>query len=100
MRGFNHFFRWLLALSRLRWRACDALLLAVACLALFSGRAFGQVGTVVAWGGNQRGQTNVPAGLTNAIAVAGGTFHSIALRSDGTVVAWGSAFAQTNVAPD
>jgi alpha-tubulin suppressor-like RCC1 family protein len=33
--------------------------------------------------------TNVPAGLSNVIAVAGGATHSLALKSDGKVVAWG-----------
>ena len=31
------------------------------------------------------GQVIVPAGLTNAMAIAGGMFHSLAVRSDGTV---------------
>ncbi|MBW7927619.1 MAG: RCC1 repeat-containing protein, partial [Fimbriimonadaceae bacterium] len=58
-------------------------------------------GTVVAWGSNSRGQLgdgttsdrNVPApvpGLDNVVAVAGGMFHSLALRADGTVWAWGA----------
>jgi hypothetical protein len=55
-------------------------------------------GTVVAWGGNLQGQTNVPAGLTAIAAVATGSSHSLALRSNGTVVAWGlNANGQTNV---
>ena len=29
------------------------------------------------------------AGLTNAVAIAGGTWHHLALRSDGTVAVWG-----------
>jgi len=50
---------------------------------------------VVAWGVgvpgfyHNFGQTNVPAGLTNVVAVAGGWLHSLALRQDGTVSAWG-----------
>jgi len=28
-------------------------------------------------------------GLSNVVAIAAGTFHSLALRSDGTLVAWG-----------
>src|SRR5438128_2215120 len=51
-------------------------------------------GTVVAWGNSQ---TNVPAGLTNIIAIACGS-HSLALRADGTVVAWGdNSSGQANV---
>jgi uncharacterized delta-60 repeat protein len=55
-------------------------------------------GTVVAWGDNYYGQTNVPAGLTNAVAIAAGYYHSLALRADGTVVAWGkNGSGQTTV---
>src|SRR5512140_3525956 len=46
-------------------------------------------GTVVAWGDNRAGQTNVPPGLSDVIAVSGGVFHSLALKNNGTVVAWG-----------
>jgi hypothetical protein len=44
---------------------------------------------VVAWGGNDFGQTDVPSDLTNAVAIAAGWSHSVALRADGTVAAWG-----------
>ena len=67
-------------------------------------------GTVVGWGTNSSGQclgtiaggaaiTTTPAGvtvrlngteLTGVTAVAGSTNHSLALKSDGTVVGWGS----------
>jgi len=56
-------------------------------------------GTVVAWGYNGGGQTTVPVGLSGVTAVTGG-YHSAALKSDGTVVAWGNsanAYGQTNV---
>ena len=35
---------------------------------------------VVAWGYNGDGQTNVPAGLSAATAIAGGDQHSLALK--------------------
>jgi len=61
---------------------------------------FGQ-GQVVAWGANWAGQCNVPLGLSNVVAVAGGHYHSLALKQDGTVVAWGlNDFGQTNVPAD
>ena len=58
------------------------------------------IGPVQAWGRNSLGQTAVPPGLTNAVAVAAGEYHSLALRADGTVVAWGDdEFQQTEVPP-
>jgi len=45
-------------------------------------------GTVVAWGYNNYDQTTVPFGLSGVTAIAGGGYHTVALKSDGTVVAW------------
>jgi alpha-tubulin suppressor-like RCC1 family protein len=44
---------------------------------------------VVAWGYDGYGGTDVPAGLTNVVAIAGGGGHSLALLNNGHVVAWG-----------
>jgi hypothetical protein len=64
----------------------------------FSTNATLTLAQAVAWGVNNDGQTNVPAGLTNLAQVAGGWHHSVALKTDGTVVAWGDNNAgQTNV---
>ena len=53
---------------------------------------------VVAWGADYVGQTNVPPGLSNVVAVAGAYDHSLALKNDGTAVAWGdNTNNQTNV---
>ena len=50
-------------------------------------------GTVVAWGRNLSGESTVPAGLSNVVAIAAGgrsnTGFSLALTKEGTVVAWG-----------
>ncbi len=35
------------------------------------------------------GQTSVPTGLNGVTAIAAGGFHTVALTSDATVVAWG-----------
>jgi alpha-tubulin suppressor-like RCC1 family protein len=49
-------------------------------------------GVVVAWGVGipalyaNYGQTNVPAGLSNVVAIAAGGDHSLALKADGSVV--------------
>ncbi|MFZ1072726.1 MAG: hypothetical protein WAO21_04755 [Verrucomicrobiia bacterium] len=46
-------------------------------------------GTVVAWGEDSSGQTDIPPNLTNVVSIAAGSSHSLALQSDGTVVLWG-----------
>lgn len=61
--------------------------------------ASGNTGVSV-WGDNSYGQLNVPGGLTNVVAVSCGASgnHTLALTSDGRVVAWGwNADGQTNV---
>ena len=60
-------------------------LFAVFCQAAMAGNV------VVAWGGNDFGQTNVPLSATNVIAIAAGDKHSLALKSDGKVLGWGLA---------
>ena len=58
----------------------------------------GSSGTVVAWGDNSFGQTNVPAGLNGVTAISAGYGHTVALKSDATVVAWGdNTYGQRNV---
>jgi hypothetical protein len=56
-------------------------------------------GTVAAWGHNDKGQCNVPAGLANVVAVSAGYYHSLALKADGTVVGWGGNFYRQCDAP-
>jgi hypothetical protein len=46
-------------------------------------------GTLVAWGSNEFGQTNIPAGIGSVAAISAGFCYSVALTSNGTVVAWG-----------
>ncbi|HEX2909213.1 MAG TPA: choice-of-anchor A family protein [Chloroflexia bacterium] len=45
---------------------------------------------ILGWGYNTYGATNVPAGLNDAIAISAGSYHSLALRSNGTVVLMGT----------
>ena len=47
-------------------------------------------GEVQAGGYNGYGQCDTPASLTNAVAIAGGGIHSVALRADGSVATWGN----------
>jgi hypothetical protein len=60
--------------------------------------------SVVCWGDNASGQTNVPSSLSNVLGVAAGGYHSMALKSNGTVVCWGATnrnfnYGQTNMPP-
>jgi hypothetical protein len=62
-----------------------------------SDEIFSTGGRVKVWGDNTYGQTNLPPGLTNGVAVACGGYHSLALKNDGTVAAWGyNQFGQAN----
>ncbi|HEY4284534.1 MAG TPA: putative Ig domain-containing protein, partial [Chthoniobacterales bacterium] len=45
--------------------------------------------TIVGWGNNADGEVTIPSGLNNVIALAAGNFHTLALKSDGTVSGWG-----------
>ncbi len=67
--------------------------------ALAYGLALKTDGTVAAWeGADTYGQTNVPPGVSNIIGVATGSGYSMAVRSNGTVTAWGkNDYGQTNV---
>ena len=56
-------------------------------------------GTVVAWGNNDYGQTSIPLGLSNVVAIAAGVDHSLALKADGTVVAWGRIYERQCLVP-
>jgi alpha-tubulin suppressor-like RCC1 family protein len=67
---------------------------ALIALMLFSGLAnglFGQApdGTIWAWGSNNWGHCTVPAPNSEFIAISSGDWHSLGLKSDGSIVAWG-----------
>ena len=47
-------------------------------------------GTVIVWGSNDYGQTDVPMDLGSCSQIAAGYFHTVALRRDGVVRAWGA----------
>lgn len=46
------------------------------------------MGRLRAWGWNEDGQCDVPAG-DNFVDIAAGLYHSVALRGDGSLVGWG-----------
>ena len=67
--------------------------LAALLVGLISLPAWGApAGKLVAWGNNQYGQTNVPAGNDFVAIDASQGFHSLALRSDGSLAGWGSNY--------
>jgi alpha-tubulin suppressor-like RCC1 family protein len=72
--------------------------LLVVILAIGSGSA-ALASDIIAWGNASYYNTNVPPGLTNAIKLGGGYFHTLALTETGGVVAWGNGMASqaTNV---
>ena len=45
-------------------------------------------GSLVAWGDNSLGQTDVPTG-NDFVAIVAGDGYNLALKSDGSLVAWG-----------
>lgn len=47
---------------------------------------------LAAGGEDSWGQINLRPDFTNAVAVAAGAWHSLALRADGVVIAWGDSF--------
>lgn len=65
-------------------------LLVVASLVGGQAEAATATGGVVAWGHNASAQATVPTGLKYEVAMAAGSSHSLTLRSDGSVFAWGS----------
>jgi len=50
----------------------------------------GAAGTMVVWGNNANGQTNVPVTLTNVAAVTSGSAFNLALQAGGTITGWGN----------
>ena len=65
-------------------------LVCLSVLVLGTGVASGQwIESIVAWGYNTDGQCDVPAANADFVVVAGGSDHSLGLKSDGVMVAWG-----------
>jgi CubicO group peptidase (beta-lactamase class C family) len=70
--------------------------LAVICFCFFASEALHGRTVLVAWGWDGYRQVTLPNNLTNVIAVAAGGYHSLALRSDKTVIAWGAGTNNTS----
>ena len=83
------------AIQLCAWRV----VLAFCLLGASSAAAITQPGMLVAWGDNSYGQADVPLGLINVMAIAAGDIHSLALQSNGTVVAWGKYRNESGYVP-
>lgn len=58
------------------------------------------VSPVAGWGLNTSGQDNPPDGLTNIVAIAAGSTHSVTLDADGHVTVWGGDSSRRAVPAD
>ena len=65
------------------------------CVSIVTANSQVVQGTVVAWGRNDYHQSSPPAGLTNVVFITSGISISIAIRSDGSAVSWGTAYGDT-----
>lgn len=52
-------------------------------------------GKVICFGNNNQGQCSVPSGINNAVQVACGYNHTVALLENGTIVGWGATGSGT-----
>ena len=57
-------------------------------------------GSVVAWGRDDYGVTEIPAGLSDVVAISGTGTHCLALTSAGLVFGWGSDDCGESGVPD
>jgi len=56
-------------------------------------------GSVIAWGRNNYRQCDVPANVTDIVAISAGGDYSLALKSDGTVIGWGGSSSSPMTIP-
>ncbi len=69
-----------------------SILLTLCALFFAMGSAKGMAatpGSILAWGSNNYGQCNLPSPNENFLTVAGGQYHSLALKQDGSVLVFG-----------
>ena len=67
--------------------------------AVTSGPVLLSVWPWLGWGRDDYSQADIPGGLSNVTAMVACMYNSLALRADGTVVAWGAGAANTGVSP-
>ena len=86
---------------------CSIFSLSIFAAATINVEAANVPGSVIAWGAGatntgvdpEFGQSIIPSNLVGgATSVSGGLYHSVALKNDGTVVAWGyNGYGQTTI---
>jgi alpha-tubulin suppressor-like RCC1 family protein len=54
---------------------------------------------LLGWGRDDYSQADIPGGLASVTGIAGGLYHGLALRADGTMAAWGAGTTNTGVSP-
>ncbi len=67
-----------------------------------SASAILNIAQVISWGNNSDGQTNVPPDLTDIVAISAGAYHPLVMKSDGTLLSWGTgaqAFIPISLGP-
>src|SRR5690242_6477363 len=79
-----------------KWRTQMSIALLV-ILASSAGSA--SASQIVAWGNPDNLQTNIPADLTNAVAIGAGSAYGIALLQSGTVRSWGNDYGGAGPVP-
>ncbi len=57
---------------------------------VLSSNAILSVVSTAAWGGNSWGQISISGTISNTVAIAAGSWHSLILNSSGRVTAWGN----------
>jgi hypothetical protein len=84
--------RWIRLSTRPRpLLACALAVLSIGLLFAQGAATATAPGRPIAWGCSSfdAGQCSVPSGLSGVTAIAAGTYQGLALKGDGTVVAWG-----------
>ena len=72
------------------YRVLAGIGLAAGLLSLAEAEVAAENSAIVAWGFNEHGQCDVPEPNEDFIAAAGGHVHSLGLKADGSIVAWGN----------
>jgi uncharacterized repeat protein (TIGR01451 family) len=65
-----------------------------------SSNALLSVWPLLGWGRDDYSQADIPSGLTGVTSIAAGFYHSLVLRADGAVAAWGAGMTNSGSMPN